>query len=158
MDIKDAKILALLHMDNHGLIEDLWYFEFENCKTTLGRCHYTENKITLSKWFVELNEEVDVEDTILHEIAHALSWIRHGETGRGHGILWKRICVEIGAVPRACSKYKLNQPKNHFKYSEHCCGSTYKRHRLRKNATYHCPKCNKKLFLTNNYKKLRLVA
>ena len=158
MNIEDAKVLALLHMDNHGLLDLHWIFSFESCKNTLGRCHYESKKITLSKWYVELNNEEDVEDTTLHEIAHAISWIRYGRKGKGHGLLWKKVCREIGAIPKACSKGKLNQPKNHHKYSEHCCGSTYKRHRLRKNAKYFCPKCDKRLFLTTNDKTLRLVA
>ena len=147
MNIKDAEVLALLHMDDHGLIEDLWSFEFEDCKTSLGRCHYMEEKITLSKWYVELNEESDVEDTILHEIAHALSFIRYGAKGRGHGKLWKQVCVEIGATPSRLHKGIVEYPNNHYKYVDDCiCGVTYKMHRLRKRSKYRCPKCRQPLF------------
>ena len=44
----------------------------------------------------------EIRDTILHEIAHALAWTRHGE--RTHGPRWKQICREIGAVPCAAAK------------------------------------------------------
>ncbi len=44
----------------------------------------------------------EIRDTILHEIAHALAWTRHGE--RTHGARWKQICREIGAVPCAAAK------------------------------------------------------
>ena len=64
------------------------------------------------------------------------------QSGIGHGILWKKICREIGAIPKARSKEKLNQPKNHYKYIDTCCcGITYKRHRISKFTTYRCPKC-----------------
>lgn len=143
----EGKLLALLHMEEHGLFNEGWHFEFENCKSSLGRCHYMEQKITLSEWYVELNEESDVEDTILHEIAHALSFIRYGAKGRGHGKLWKQVCVEIGATPSRLHKGILEYPDNHHKYVDDCiCGTTYKMHRLRKRAKYRCPKCQQPLF------------
>jgi hypothetical protein len=39
---------------------------------------------------------IQVTDTILHEIAHALT------LGDGHGYAWKRKCIEIGAKPERC--------------------------------------------------------
>ena len=143
MLLKDAKTLALLHMEEHG-VDDKFTFEFEDCKRTLGRCHYLTKKITLSKWYAELNNEEEVEDTILHEIAHALAWINDRCTG--HNATWKKWARKVGATPKACSKSNLAQPKNHYKYEQTCCGTTYKRHRLRKNAKYYCPNCKGKLF------------
>jgi len=147
MNTNDAEALALLHMEEHGLFDELWHFTFESRKRTLGRCHYHAKKITLSKWYVELNEENDVEDTILHEIAHALSFLRYGTNGKGHGRLWKNVCKEIGARPERLHKGILEYPDNHYKYSDTCgCDITYQRHRIRKNAKYRCPKCNEPLF------------
>ena len=143
MRLTDAKTLALLHMEEHG-VDDKFTFEFEDCKRTLGRCHYHAKKITLSKWYAELNEEKEVEDTILHEIAHALAWIHNKVTG--HCKVWKDWARKVGATPKACCKSDLVQPKNHYKYEQTCCGVTYKRHRLRKSATYRCPNCKGKLF------------
>ena len=137
-------------MEDHGLFDNLWHFDFEACKRTLGRCHYNLKKITLSKWYVELNGEDDVEDTILHEIAHALSFLRYGSKGKGHGRLWKNICKEIGARPERLHKGILEYPNNHHKYVDTCgCDITYKRHRIRKGSQYRCPKCKEPLF---NYK------
>lgn len=63
-----------------------------------------EKSITISIHFVRANLETphEIRDTILHEIAHALAWTRHGE--RTHGPRWKQICREIGAVPCASAK------------------------------------------------------
>ena len=142
----EAKTLALLYMEQHRLAD--WKFEFENCKRSLGRCHYYDRKITLSEWYVKLNEESDVEDTILHEIAHALSWVRYGREGKGHGKLWKKVCIEIGATPQRVHKGIIEYPKQHFKYVDTCgCGITYKRHRLTSNRGYRCPKCYQNLFV-----------
>lgn len=38
-------------------------------------------------------------DTLLHEMAHAEAWLRHGH--RGHGRVWKIIARRIGCRPRA---------------------------------------------------------
>lgn len=148
MNTTEGKTLALLHMEDHGLFKRNWIFSFESCKRSLGRCHYNAKKIALSKWYVELNEEEDIEDTILHEIAHALSFTRHGKKGTGHGRLWKDICIEIGATPKATHKGLLEYPNNHHKYVDTCCcGTTFKRHRLSIGRSYRCPKCLQNLFV-----------
>jgi len=157
MELKKAQALTHILMHKHGLLRH-WKFRWQNKKVSLGTCSYHKKEIRLSKWYVELNNEAEVKDTILHEIAHALSYVRHGRKGIGHGKLWKDICREIGAIPRACSKEKLNKPKNHYKYVDTCCGVTYRMHRLRRNARYSCPKCDERLFLTTNNKSLSLVA
>ena len=150
-------MLAFLHMEEHGLFDKLWHFDFESCKRSLGRCHYHIKKITLSKWYAELNEEDDVEDTILHEIAHALSFIRYGRKGKGHGTLWKLVCREIGASPERLHKGILEYPDNHYKYIDDClCGDTYRRHRISKNRNYRCPKCRQPLF--NRKEKIEWLA
>ena len=56
----------------------------------LGICKYHTKMITLSKEFVEKAQEDMVKDTILHEIAHALT------KGHHHDQVWKAKCVEIG--------------------------------------------------------------
>ena len=155
MELKKASAITHYLMHEHCLSRE-WTFRWQNKKVSLGTCSYRKKEIRLSKWYVELNDEAEVRDTILHEIAHALSYERHGS--KGHGRLWKSICREIGAIPRACSKEKLNKPQNHYKYVDACCGVTYRMHRLRRNARYSCPKCRQRLFLTINNKSLSLVA
>lgn len=40
-----------------------------------------------------------LEDTLLHEMAHAEAWLRHGH--RGHGPVWRRVAERVGCTPRA---------------------------------------------------------
>lgn len=40
-----------------------------------------------------------LEDTLLHEMAHAEAWLRYGH--RGHGRPWRRIATRVGCTPRA---------------------------------------------------------
>jgi len=147
MNVRQAESLVYKYMAKHDL-PDEWLFRWQNKKGALGTCSFSDKEIRLSKWYVELNDLISVRDTILHEIAHALSYVRHGSKGIGHGRLWKDICRQIGAVPKARSKENLNKPQNHYKYVDTCCcGITYKKHRIRNNRTYSCPKCRQNLFV-----------
>lgn len=146
MNTKEAESLVYKYMAKHDL-PDEWLFRWQNKKNSLGTCSYNKKEIRLSKWYVELNDLISVRDTILHEIAHALSYVYYGSEGIGHGKLWKDICRQIGAIPKACSKENLIKPQNHYKYIDTCyCSITYKRHRVRTNTKYSCPKCKKELF------------
>ena len=40
-----------------------------------------------------------LEDTLLHEMAHAEAWLRHGH--RGHGGVWRAIAHRVGCTPSA---------------------------------------------------------
>lgn len=151
MELKKASALTHVLMHEHGLSRG-WAFRWQNKKRSLGTCSYNWREIRLSKWYVELNDLADVKDTILHEIAHALAYERYGSQSIGHGFLWKKVCREIGAIPKACTKADLNRPKNHHKYVDTCCGLTFRKHRLRKNRTYSCPKCHVGLFISDKEK------
>jgi hypothetical protein len=87
-------------MLKHGLEE--WSFAWDNSKSVLVYVNIRLNSgyaptgtIGLSRLLV-VNDVIQVTDTILHEIAHALT------LGDGHGYAWKRKCIEIGAKPERC--------------------------------------------------------
>ncbi|MDX1682329.1 MAG: SprT-like domain-containing protein [Phycisphaeraceae bacterium] len=92
MDVEDARRLARDLMDEHGLAE--WSIEMGRAKRTLGLCDERKQLIRLSALYVSLNDRAHVQDTILHEIAHALVGVRHG-----HGKKWQAACERIGADP-----------------------------------------------------------
>jgi predicted SprT family Zn-dependent metalloprotease len=96
MDIRIAEKLAKNLLNQHGL-GSTWRFEFDSARSRFGSCFYSKNLITLSKALVAVNEEAEVRDTILHEIAHALA----GGKAK-HGLAWKIQCIKIGARPERC--------------------------------------------------------
>ena len=51
-------------------------FKFDNAKRRFGQCSYTNKRISLSKPLSSNNLDnfFQINDTILHEIAHALSY------------------------------------------------------------------------------------
>jgi predicted SprT family Zn-dependent metalloprotease len=68
-------------------------FKFDNAKRRFGYCSYTDKEISLSKPLCEynLNNFYQINDTILHEIAHALSYKIHGRRGSGHCKRWVHL-------------------------------------------------------------------
>ena len=90
-----AESLAL-----HGLERD-WSFKWlkSSAFRTYGKCVYGPKLIKLNRDFVRLASDAEVIDVLLHEIAHAITFIRYANTVRGHGPEWKRCCVAIGAKP-----------------------------------------------------------
>lgn len=96
MDPHVAKTLALELMRKHGLAG--WRFRYDLARRRFGCCIPSEKIIALSRPLVLLNSVEQVRDTILHEIAHALT------PGDHHGAKWKAMCRRIGAKPERCFK------------------------------------------------------
>lgn len=121
-------------MELHGLMDLFWRFELSRGKRRLGYCCYSERTVSLSKIYIENNLERGnfLVDTILHEIAHALNWIRYKRSG--HDYTWKRICIEIGANPKRVSKSEevITMPKGKFIYVCSNCGRRTYYHKLLK--------------------------
>jgi len=138
MELYKAEFLARDLMEVHGLFEDYydpWTFKFDNAKRRLGCCNYTRRTISISKPLVLINDEATVRDTILHEIAHALT------PGAKHGPQWKTKCREIGAKPERCA---TDAEEVEAAWEGTCpeCERVYKRHRLskgiREKSQCHC--------------------
>ncbi len=99
---RNVEEFARKKLDEHGLQD--WAFGWDRARRRLGVCRTQKKLITLSVFFVRANTDntAEIHDTVLHEIAHALAWIRYAD--RTHGARWKAVCREIGAVPRAAAK------------------------------------------------------
>ncbi len=139
MDLDKAGDLARDLMDEHGLA--LWSFAFDNAKRRCGACHSGKRKITLSRYYVSMNSAPEVEDTIRHEIAHALAGAK-----AGHGPQWQAVARRIGAKPQRCADSSVEMPKAPWKIvcaTGHVVGL---RHRRSRNMThYACRLCMKPL-------------
>lgn len=98
MKLLDARTMALDLMAQHKLT-GRWRFQFDNAKKRCGMCSYRKKTIQLSRFFVRLNDEATVRNTILHEIAHALTG-----PGHGHDWTWKRQAKAIGCTGERCTE------------------------------------------------------
>lgn len=81
-----------------------WHFGWDKTVRRLGCCKIQQQRISLSCYYAEAYATKDPEQvwrTLLHELAHALTW--HYHRTRGHGTLWKHFCAALG-IPgeRAC--------------------------------------------------------
>ena len=138
MNLIKTEKLANELLKKHGLINKGWRFEFDNAPRRFGCCKYRSKRITLSKKLTELNDEENVLDTILHEIAHALT------PGHHHDSVWRTKALEIGCDGNRCySSDEVVTPES--KYIAKCsgCGMIHKKHRQPKN-TSSCGKCDRK--------------
>lgn len=122
MELEVAETLARHLMSQHGLSD--WGIRLDHARQRCGSCHYTKREITLSKHFVRLNDDVEVRDTILHEIAHALVGPR-----TAHGPRWQQTAARIGAPVRATNtSAAMPEPAWHLQ-CESCLRIVAKRHR-----------------------------
>lgn len=136
MKVLEAYELATKLLQEHGLRQKGWVIDIDNAKSRFGVCRYYQKEISLSKPLIEANDYVQVVDTILHEIAHALVG-----PGHGHNSVWKRKCVEIGAKPQRCYSSE-DTTLVAGKYKAVCggCGKEYHRHKkIPRGKRYACP-------------------
>ena len=125
MNLLDVQQLATGLLREHNLSQKGWTFEFDNAKRRFGVCKYRSKVIGLSKPLAEANDYVEVVDTLLHEIAHAIAGY-----AAGHGPEWKKVCVRIGAKPQRCYSSE-DVTTIAGKYRAVCggCGKVFNRHK-----------------------------
>lgn len=96
MRLADARTIANAAIERH-LPGQGWSFAFDNSRRRFGCCNYNKKQITLSKHLVHLNSEGVVNNTILHEVAHAMA-----PRGSGHNVVWRRQAQAIGCTGQRC--------------------------------------------------------
>jgi predicted SprT family Zn-dependent metalloprotease len=142
MNLDEAANLARRLMDEHGLSH--WTFVFDRAARRFGSCAWTIRQITLSWKLTLLNDEARVRETILHEIAHALT------PGDGHGKKWKAACKRLGIAPERCySESDVVSPgRSQSRYEIGClnCGHWHPRFR-RPTQLLICRTCRKPAIL-----------
>ena len=82
-------------MRRHGL--EGWTVKLDHARRRAGQCDYTRRVISLSRHYVRHADAAHINDTILHEIAHALVGPHHG-----HDAVWRRKAREIGCSATRC--------------------------------------------------------
>ena len=144
MELNVVKMLADKLLDEHGLIEKGWRFSFDRAKRRAGSCKFSKKEITLAKAYAEQQERLEIKNTILHEIAHALVGSQHG-----HSQIWRKKAKEIGCDASRCHHIVFSKPK----YVLTCYNRCFEVSRYRVNQSFMqskiCSKCNSNLLLIN---------
>lgn len=110
-------------------------FGFDKAQKRFGYCLNRPNStplISFSKALTELNTEEQFIDTVLHEIAHALT------PGANHGRKWKTVAVSIGCNGVRCYGKDVVTPEKPFIGTCPKCQLIIKRFRRKRIA---CSKC-----------------
>ncbi len=92
--LNQMTVMARRLMDEHGLAD--WTLMLVESKHRLGDCSFRDRVIRISRRHVLDGSAAQIQDTVLHEIAHAIAG-----PAAGHGPLWKAVARRIGATPRA---------------------------------------------------------
>lgn len=82
-----ANALIRMHLD------DSWSFGFDTAKRRAGACHFSERRITVSRYLAARLDDDEVHQILLHEVAHAVAG-----PAAGHGPAWRKVAAEIGYV------------------------------------------------------------
>lgn len=140
MRLDEARLLARSLMDEWEL--EHWEFKFDRAVKRFGLCqglkvergYITEGVISLSEHLTSLNDEVEVRDTILHEIAHAIAPAR-----AHHGWEWKQAAIRVGADPTRCyDSARVATPEAPWTGTCPQCGKSWPYHRRR---SLYCKAC-----------------
>ena len=131
MTINQAIVLARKIISKHSELR-YWTVTSNNRKRAFGVCSYTNRQIELSSHLVPVMTDEAINDTIVHEIAHALC------PNHSHDNVWKQKCIELGGSGQRCGgveKYKNGKDgmiDSHEKISKY---------------TLTCPVCGEKYYL-----------
>jgi predicted SprT family Zn-dependent metalloprotease len=89
-DLDRVRSRALALIGQH-LGAGTWSFGFDNAKTRAGQCDFARRRITVSRHLAARFSDADVDQVLLHEVAHALVGAR-----AGHGPKWRRRAAALG--------------------------------------------------------------
>jgi predicted SprT family Zn-dependent metalloprotease len=118
---------------SEGLAQKGWTFKYDNAIRRAGCCNYRKQVISLSRHYVEYNSnnEKDIMNTIIHEIAHAVA----GHSA-GHGLKWKAVFHDLLVKHKQpidtsrCYSAKIKMPKSRYSIKCKSCNYEWKRNRM----------------------------
>ena len=119
-------------LDLHGLSATGWTARLDESRSRAGACNFTKKRILLSRLYVRVAAEPELDDTILHEIAHALVGPHHH-----HDATWRAKARAIGCSGDRCHTVQFSPPR----WIVACAAGCFSRsaHRRRRRAV--CRRC-----------------
>lgn len=121
-------------LQKHGLQD--WQFNFDHSTRRAGACYFRNKLITLSFHLARSGTNTDIQDTLLHEIAHALVGREHH-----HDAVWKAKAQEIGCTGERTHSLQFAPPRWNVTCENHCWTQTAQQ----RNQKLICRTCGSKL-------------
>lgn len=133
----EVHVRAFELFKKHGL--ENWHFKFDRAIQRAGSCHFGKRTISLSIHMV-LKETItmeQIENVILHEMAHAIVGFQHG-----HNDVWRAKAIEIGCDGARCHTLKF-MPEPKYKITCPCGSCNFSRSRFKQKSWSNkvCLKC-----------------
>ena len=161
MTVNQVRVLATELKNKHNELLN-WNISFNKRKKAFGVCDYRNKEISFSSLLIPFMSNEATTDTIIHEIAHALT------KGHNHDKVWECMCIVLGGSGKRVGDYnkfengengKIEFSENNFKYTLTCPICGYKSYLNRKPKNNHsCGKHEDKRYnpvykmeLTQNY-------
>lgn len=126
-----------------------WKFDFDNKKTAKGTCSKSKKTIFISEWLLKqnLDKALSFENTLRHEIAHAIDFETRGTSD--HGRIWKAIARKVLCDAERCYSSDSIKITEETKYTVVCdnCGKkepSHKRIPKIEMGSVACGKCCRK--------------
>lgn len=144
-DVKEYVHAVLMSV---GLWDKGWRFDWNRRTGAFGVCNYKKRRVFLSKFLFPMMCDKEIKDTILHEVAHALT------PGAKHGPMWRRKALELGAKPetgRYGTAEMTQAMKSKYNWEVRCkCGNVKKPYQRKPRKyvqrVWHCKVCHGRLF------------
>ena len=136
--INDVKKTAETLLAKHKLNE--WQFRFDHSARRAGSCSYRNKVITLSINLAHNGSDAEINDTLLHEIAHALVGKQHN-----HDAVWKAKAREIGCSGERTHRMEFAPPRWRVRCENDCWSSTAQR----RNSPPYLPTMRRSIGLLN---------
>jgi len=116
----------------HGLGAAGWVARLDESRSRAGACNFTKKCVLLSRLYVRSATRPELDDTILHEIAHALVGPHHH-----HDAVWRAKARAIGCSGERCHTLQFSPPR----WIVACAAGCFMRsaHRRRRRAV--CRRC-----------------
>jgi predicted SprT family Zn-dependent metalloprotease len=153
VNIDSVRDMAITQMNKTFLVDNVSFnmvdmgfsLNFNQRKSAFGVCNPRRKVIELSLWMIT-NTNNDMAfwlDTILHEIAHAIDFMKRGTSD--HSWKWKQIALVVGCDGNRTGEADFIQDEINSKYTLTCVNCKTKRpsHKKKKRISA-CPKCCKK--------------
>ena len=130
---------AQAKLEEHKLGD--WEIGFDHSKRRAGVCFFCKKLISFSVHFLRKASKLEINDTLLHEIAHALVG-----PNNAHNEIWKKKAIEVGCTGKIYHEIQFCKPT----WIKLCSNGCWEQECFRKKKHLICKFCKAKVIFKKN--------